>query len=389
MNKPVRILHLASSMKRGGRERQIALLAGHNATGKLDHFVVYWKDSSGVTGYIDEYNLGSRSQRLPGGNHLRYVIELWRVCRRFKPNQIWAWGYVELLMAWAVGLLCGARVVNSTVRHGIRLKTKKHTRRMFLLHLSRYVVANSKAGLRANGLKRGHILYNGIEERFSVRLEDAARTQLRSELLGNTAEGPCLLSISNLVPFKDYITVMKALGKLQRAGYRFQYVVIGTGPMRTVIENCIVEQGLKDCVVLVGQTNRVPEYLRIADIFVHSSLGEGCSNAILEATMQGLPIVATRVGGIPETTSAKNALLFDYKDDEQLFCHLKTLLDNEQLCQEMGRESRRYGLSRFALQAMHTNYESIVYSIQRSERIPRLKECDEHGDSIHKGNPHC
>jgi glycosyltransferase involved in cell wall biosynthesis len=52
---------------------------------------------------------------------------------------------------------------------------------------------------------------------------------------------------------------------------------------------------------------------------IHSSRGEGISNAILEGMYAGLPIIATNVGGVPETVFSESSLMFPYKDDKALY----------------------------------------------------------------------
>ena len=61
---------------------------------------------------------------------------------------------------------------------------------------------------------------------------------------------------------------------------------------------------------MTGKIENVREYLFISDIMIHSSRGEGISNAILEGMYAGLPVIATNVGGIPETVFSGSSMLF-------------------------------------------------------------------------------
>ena len=91
------------------------------------------------------------------------------------------------------------------------------------------------------------------------------------------------------------------------------------------IEDKINELKLGRKVLLVGKVKDVVNYLRISDVLIHSSKGEGISNAILEAMFCGLPVLATNVGGTPELVYKKSFRLFEYKDVDRLYKFLLQL----------------------------------------------------------------
>ena len=105
------------------------------------------------------------------------------------------------------------------------------------------------------------------------------------------------------------------------------------------------------------------ELLSVCDIFIHSSKGEGCSNAILEAMASDLPVLATNVGGIPEITSSESAILFDYKDAQQLINSILRLIQDEILRKQMSVSAKTTALERFSMNAMMINYREIINEI--------------------------
>ena len=216
-------------------------------------------------------------------------------------------------------------------------------------------MANSYAGLRANGIKKGYVLYNGIDPRF-----DKANWPKEPQKPTNRVLN--LLSIANLVPYKDYFTVLEALKKVKDDGLGFSYFIIGEGPLRNEIETRIKELGLSKMVQLLGRVSNPENYLNEADIFIHSSKGEGCSNAILEAMYMALPVVASDTGGTSEIVGSK-AMLFEYKNIRQLYEAIKKLLQDENLRKDMAEESYRIARSRFSLSSMLDKYNSIVTEI--------------------------
>jgi glycosyltransferase involved in cell wall biosynthesis len=216
-------------------------------------------------------------------------------------------------------------------------------------------VANSYAGLRANGIKKGYVLYNGIDPRF-----DKANWPKEPQKPINGVLS--LLSIANLVPVKDYFTVLEALKRVKDDGFSFHYSIIGEGPLRNEIETRIRELGLSKMVQLLGRVNDPETHLARADIFIHSSKGEGCSNAILEAMYMALPVIASDTGGTSEIVGT-NAILFEYKNIRQLYEAIKKLLQDESLRKDMSDESYQIASSRFSVNSMLANYNSIIAEI--------------------------
>jgi glycosyltransferase involved in cell wall biosynthesis len=216
-------------------------------------------------------------------------------------------------------------------------------------------VANSYAGLKANGIKEGYVLYNGIDPKFDKANWPKEPPKPTNRVLN-------LLSIANLVPYKDYFTVLEALKRIKDDDLGFRYFIIGEGPLRNEIEARIKELGLSEMIQLLGRVNKPENYLNKADIFIHSSKGEGCSNAILEAMYMALPVIASDTGGTSEIVGS-NAILFEYKNIQQLSEAIKKLLQDENLRKNMADESYRIAVSKFSVNSMLNNYDSIIAKI--------------------------
>ncbi len=283
------------------------------------------------------------------------LFELRSILREQKPDLIYAWAPLPYVLASLAAFGRGSKIINGSIRHGIFKRTPNGYFRKWLLQSSRYVVANSYAGLQANGIKKGFVLYNGIDPKF-----DKANWPKGSQ--GESGKVLNLLSIANLVPVKDYFTVLEALKKIKDDGFSFHYCIIGEGPLRSEIETRIRELELSKMVQLLGRVNDPETHLARADIFIHSSKGEGCSNAILEAMYMALPVIASDTGGTSEIV-VSNAILFEYKNIRQLYEAIKKLLQDENLRKDMAAESYRIASSRFSVKSMLANYNSIITEI--------------------------
>ncbi len=248
---------------------------------------------------------------LKSSSKIGRLRELRKIIKSENYSIVWSWGSMEATLGLLLTFITNVKHINGSVRHGIVQKKFSHYWRMFILHLSRYIVANSMAGLRANKLKRGFVLYNGIDKGFSAVSDISKKVNGDIALSGH--DMITFVSVANLVPYKDYITVLNSMMELKEHGYMFNYLIIGEGAERHNIESHLNRLGLENEVKLLGRQTDIKSILVKSDIFVHSSYGEGCSNAILEAMAVGLPVIASDTGGTSEIVDPEVGRLFSYK----------------------------------------------------------------------------
>jgi glycosyltransferase involved in cell wall biosynthesis len=122
---------------------------------------------------------------------------------------------------------------------------------------------------------------------------------------------PRLVTVGSLVEIKSHRTLVLAIGALRRAGRDLPLDVVGDGPLRGELKRLAAETGVGDLVNFRGALAKaeVAAALRRADVFVLPSLWENLPCALLEGMATGLPVVATRVGGVPEVVGPEAGLL--------------------------------------------------------------------------------
>lgn len=355
-----KIIHLISSLQRGGRERQLANIVASTNQQYTARIVFFNKLEQS---YVDEYGLIPYTIHIQSIGRLARLREIHQVIRKEKPDVIHTWGNGEAVCGLLLKPFHQYKLINGSIRHGVRSRKLTHIFRTFILHLSHHIIANSQSGLKANNLRRGRILYNGVDSKFMKPLPD--RSLKRMELCGVHEDMPVFISVANLVPYKDYFTVLKALREIKEAGFSFFYLILGDGPMYSEIVRIIHAYGLGRWVRIVGNVEHVADYLKISDVYIHSSKGEGCSNAILEAMACGLPVIASDTGGTSEIVTVDNGLLYDYKDSGQLATHIKQLLNDKEKTRQMSEKSMQMVKSHFTVQAMMEQYYIILSDILR------------------------
>lgn len=104
--------------------------------------------------------------------------------------------------------------------------------------------------------------------------------------------------------------------------------LVGDGPEREMLENLVVDLGVKKRVSFVGrQPHHVLQaYYQASDCFALPSLREGCPNVLLEALACGLPVIASDVGGVPEIVTGENGVLVKSNDEAAWVAALRSVL---------------------------------------------------------------
>lgn len=168
-----------------------------------------------------------------------------------------------------------------------------------------------------------------------------------------------VLSVGQLREKKGFTFLLKACRQLIDQGYDLACQIVGEGPMRTDLEAQIRQLSLENVVTLCGALphEEVIEKYRQATIFVLPSVvdseggRDGIPNVTLEAMAMEVPVVSTRISGIPEAVKdGINGLLIPPGDEAALAAALAELLDNPDERLEMGRNGRQMVANVFSVE---------------------------------------
>jgi glycosyltransferase involved in cell wall biosynthesis len=193
-----------------------------------------------------------------------------------------------------------------------------------------------------------HRIYNGFDLR-----------QLAPSGAGSPSKVPVILSVGRLIEFKGFDVLIDACAELQRAGVEFECRIIGDGPLRAALDEKIREAGLNGSVSLLGSQplERIFCEMRDARVFALASLidSKGACDVlptvISEAMAHGLPVVSTRVAGIPEMiVDGTTGWLAEPHDPVAFAAALKTALVQEEGSRDrMARAARDRAVELFDL----------------------------------------
>jgi glycosyltransferase involved in cell wall biosynthesis len=180
---------------------------------------------------------------------------------------------------------------------------------------------------------------------------------------------PLVVAVGRLKAPKDPLTLVRALARLPAGSY--EAVLVGEGPDRPRLAAEIDALGLGDRVRLAGDRRDVPELLAGADVFVLSSASEGMPVSVLEAMAAGLPVVASRVGGIPElVVDGETGLLVDPGRPDRLAAALARLLEDAALRRRLGAAGRARVEERFDVDAFRRAHVELYSRELASRKLP-------------------
>jgi len=159
---------------------------------------------------------------------------------------------------------------------------------------------------------------------------------------------------------KAFDVLLRSTYDLVRRGYDARVVIVGEGGERAKLERLAAELGIADRILLPGWQADVKRYFEAMDLFALSSFREGLPNVLLEAMALGVPVVATRVNGVPRLVQdGRNGFLVEAGDQEGLTTALVGLMKNDGLRELFRSAARRTVETRFSFPTRMTNLKRV------------------------------
>lgn len=145
--------------------------------------------------------------------------------------------------------------------------------------------------------------------------------------------------VAALAPHKDHRTFLEAARIIKNQLPGVTFLIVGEGPLYRSVTDTIQELGLKQQVVMTGFREDVSDLIGIMDVYAVSSYLEGMGTSTLDAMQAGRPVVATRVGGIPEIVEdGVTGYLVGPRDPGALAEKIIGLLNDEKTARAMGEK---------------------------------------------------
>jgi glycosyltransferase involved in cell wall biosynthesis len=206
--------------------------------------------------------------------------------------------------------------------------------------------------------ERVGVIYNGIDlGPFAAARDD--RQSVRREM-GVGDDDFVILQVARLDYLKDHATAVRTLAEVVPCRPDVRLVLVGEGPELNAIQELVSRHKLEPHVRLLGLRKDVARLLPGADLFLLTSISEGIPLTVIEAMATGLPVVSTRVGGLPEVVEeGRTGLLESAGDHTALARAVCKLAGEPALRREMGRLGRERAEVHFSEREMHRQYDRL------------------------------
>jgi glycosyltransferase involved in cell wall biosynthesis len=369
---PVNILYVHGVTQLGGAERDLLTLLAHLDRARFRPLVAL-PDRGPLFELLTAQCVEVVLTGIPPWRKLKGVLlrapavfKLWRLIRSRQialvhANDFWYIPVAQQAAAWA-GIPCVAHVRG--VIEPCRVRQYRMATVNRLLTVSDHIRETALgAGLSP---ERVQTCYSGIDlDSVSKRTTDDARLRSRH---GFDTKTFLVGTVANLFPHKGYEYLLRALGQARLEVPGLACVIVGEGDAgyRIELDRLTRDLGLSDRVVFAGFQRDVYPYLAAMDLFVLCSLREGLGIALLEAMAVGRPIVATKVGGVPEVVEdGVTGLLVPPGDPGSLARAIVRLAEAPALRRAMGEAGARRVRERFHVARMARQIGAVYGEVLR------------------------
>jgi len=373
-----KILFLAESLSRGGAEKTLSILLRHLDRKRFDVSLCCVSD---VGVYLDEVRpFVHYTSILPDPSSLiglrlffykvRYALVHSRILLPLvgrlalpRGNDVevaFTEGFATLLLSKAPS--SGARriawvhtdlLANPWTQAKGIFRDLRDERRAYLRFSDVIAVSDSVSLslLSGYGLK-ARTIYNPLDGDEIVRLSRAGMDLPRSQSLR-------MISVGRLVPQKAFDMLLDAAALLRREGMEFELLILGDGPCRDSLREKVADEGLGDCVRLMGAVSNPFPYMAASDLYVCSSVAEGYSTAVCEALILGIPVVTTDCAGMKEIFGGHGCGVITACDAVSLSRGVKEVASSPSTLEMYGKAAAGRGRD-FALPALMKPVEDLL-----------------------------
>jgi glycosyltransferase involved in cell wall biosynthesis len=372
MADPIGVLHVVDCLNVGGTERQLFELLRRLDRRRFTPHVACFKAGGELHPHLCELGLPPTVFPLRGSlaqpNTAYQIGRMALLCKRADIRVIHAHDFYSNVIAVAAASVAGIRCIVSrrdlahwlggTQRRALRLACR----------VADAVVANAGAVAeqteRELGVDAGkiHVIPNGIDvAHFDLK---AFRTPEPPLPPGDVSRTRICMVGSMHLPDKGHGDLLQAAALLRDRGFAPEWVLVSDGSLRARLEEQARALGLGDQVQFLGRRDDVPSILVRCDLVVHPSWAEGFPNAVLEAMCAARPVVATRVGGIPEVMrDGVHGFLVAPHQPAELADAIQRVLENPLAGHVMGLRGRNHVESEFSLDKMCATTERLYEAL--------------------------
>ena len=376
---PIRVMRIIARMNVGGPAVQVSgLMRGLNPT-EFDHRLYTGFCADDEADYLSTVAIDVNATRIAGfgrrvslGGDVKAFISLIKEIRGFKPDVI----HTHTAKAGFLGRIASIISLQPSIRvhtfHGHLLNGYFGTLKRSLIIIAEKILGLFTDELLAVGDKvRQDLLAVGIGNlnKFGLmppgleigRLPNKMESQ---EFYGlSTAILQCAF-IGRITQIKRPDRFLDVVSEMQKRGIELHFFMAGDGELLDICRKRIVNEHLP--VKVLGWQSNIERVLAAADLVLLTSDNEGTPLSLIQGGMAGLPVVATRVGSVPEVVIDGMTGIIAGLDVEQIADALEKLANNQTLRAQLGMAAQDFTLANFGVRRLVHDHEDLYKRLHSS-----------------------
>jgi glycosyltransferase involved in cell wall biosynthesis len=334
----MKVCFLAGTLGRGGAERQLTfMLKALNEAGVESRLLCLTRGEA-YENVVEKMGIDVRWVGASSNKILR-LREVVKAVREYSPDVLQSSHFFTNIYVAAAGRYC--KVANiGAIRSNVTSEIAANgLYGRWQLRMPQHLIANSQISVKK-------AVSLGVSENKIDFVPNIVET-FEGQVPYRSGNGPAVtvLFAGRLVPVKRPDQFIALAARLRRdiSDVQLKFRIAGDGPLREDLERLAESSGLsRDCLTFMGEQSEMSRVYDSSDMLVLTSEYEGCPNVALEAMAHGLPVIATRVGGVPEVVGDGRGILVDLDDAEGLVSAARKLILEPILRKSLGKNGRAY-----------------------------------------------
>lgn len=208
------------------------------------------------------------------------------------------------------------------------------------------------------------VIYNAVE----LNVPEKIIKQKNNGLLKDINSQPTVTVVANFDPIKGHRLLLSVILHVKKEMPDIKFLLKGEGKEKKQIKRLVNKYRLKENVIFIDASLRTEYIISLSNLIVVPSLMEGAGIIILEAMAQAKPVVATRVGGIPELVDNLNTgLLASSEEPKEMAEAILYLIKDNALAIKMGEQGLEELIRQFPLEKMIQDTENIYLKLTKEK----------------------
>ena len=379
MKPKIKILYIITSSSIGGAERILYYTATGLNYNKYDIAVCSLKNKGEIARALEKQgievcclHMGGRESFLGCLSSIIALIRLFPYLVRIRPTIVHSFLFRANILARIAGYLTGIPIIISSVRvmggekkyfHYVEMITSFMVDHYVTVSESvkRYIIDKSKISA-----EKISVIYNGV----NIKSQDNSYEQNPKMPFKIEDKDRILMTVGRLHKQKGHCYLIQAVSKVRKEFPNVKLLVTGEGEEENNLKKLVKTLDLMNEVIFAGLSSDIERILPMAELFILPSLWEGLPNALLEAMAAGKPVVATKVGGIPEiVVHGETGVLIPPRDTDALAIAIIDLLQNRLKAKDMGEAARIRAGKRFSIYKMIEKTENLYQELLKEKQL--------------------